>query len=236
MKAAPVFMALSLCLSLPAYAKQPRPTDNDAGGPHALQAMHHDEPGTVTYRGRGIDGEKFSLKIGPAHNGRSWIAVYVGADGCLGDIAGTASVRGDALELRNADFGFPCSLTVHHSATGATIVENSCASGHGPSCSFDTQGNILRPLLDAPVAEEPQKRVCGIVHDYVDAHKIMDGKFNPYWDHTTIAPPRDSKGLASSPLLREGNCLCIDGALQGYDRGGQRAYKFTEILDLKTCQ
>jgi hypothetical protein len=48
-------------------------------------------------------------------------------------------------------------------------------------------------------------------------------------------PPKDPKGLVSSPLLREGNCLCVDGAVKAYDRAGKRAYAFTDILGVKLC-
>jgi hypothetical protein len=90
-------------------------------------------------------------------------------------------------------------------------------------------------VTKAPVAAgEPQKHYCGIVHDYADSDQIMDGKFNPYWDHIDF-PPRDPKGLDSSPLLREGNCLCVDGAVKAFDRGGKRAYRFTDILGVKIC-
>ena len=107
--------------------------------------MHHDEAGTVTYRGQlgGSGGEKFNLKIGPVHEGKSWVAVYVGAHGCLGDMAGRAMVRGDVLELTKDDGGNDCGLTIHRSATGATIAESNCLLDHGPSCSFDTQGKTL---------------------------------------------------------------------------------------------
>ena len=119
--------------------------DDEAGGPQATQAMHHDEAGTVTYQGQlgGSSGEKFSLKIGPMHEGKSWVAVYVGAHGCLGDMAGQAMVRGDVLELTKDDGGNDCGLTIHRSATGATIAESNCVLDHGLSCSFDTQGKTL---------------------------------------------------------------------------------------------
>ena len=127
----------------PAYAKQSKHGDDEAGGPQAIQAMHHDEAGTVTYRGQlgGSVGE--SLKVGPVHEGKSWIAVYVGAPGhCLGDMAGQATVRGDVLELIKVD-GDDCGLTIHRGATGATITESNCTLDHGLSCSFDTGGKVL---------------------------------------------------------------------------------------------
>jgi hypothetical protein len=143
----------------PAYAKQAKHGDDEAGGPQAIQAMHHDEAGTVTYRGQlgGRGGEIFSLKIGPVHEGKSWVAVYVGANGCLGEMAGQATVRGDVLELTKDDGGNDCRLTIHRSATGATIVENNCTFDHGLSCSFDTQGKTLRQVsvAKAPVAAAP---------------------------------------------------------------------------------
>ncbi len=147
MKAFLTLFTLSLLIGTNgAYAKQAKHGDDEAGGPQATQAMHHDEAGTVTYRGQleGSGGEKFSLKIGPVHEGKSWVAVYVGAHGCLGDIAGKAMVRGDALELTKDDGGNDCGLTIHRSATGATITESNCSLDHGASCSFDTQGKTLR--------------------------------------------------------------------------------------------
>ena len=81
MKASLTLFTLSLLIDANgAYAKQAKHGDDEAGGPQAIQAMHHDEAGTVTYRGQlgGSGGEKFSLKIGPVHEGKSWVAVYVG--------------------------------------------------------------------------------------------------------------------------------------------------------------
>ena len=82
MKASLTLFTLSLLIGANgAYAKQAKHGDDEAGGPQATQAMHHDEAGTVTYRGQlgGSGGEKFSLKIGPVHEGKSWVAVYVGS-------------------------------------------------------------------------------------------------------------------------------------------------------------
>ena len=128
--------------------------------------MHHDEAGTVTYRGQlgGRGGEIFSLKIGPVHEGKSWVAVYVGTNGCLGDIAGQATVRGNVLHLTKNDSGDDCRLTIHRSATGATIAENNCASGHGPSCSFDTRGQTLRRVepLETQEDSKPETRHTGV--------------------------------------------------------------------------
>ena len=91
-----------------------------ANGAYAQQAMPHDEAGTVTYRGhlggRGGDGENFILKIGPAHEGKSWVSVYVGRPNhCLGDVAGQATVRGDVLELTKGDDGNDCGRPDHSS-------------------------------------------------------------------------------------------------------------------------
>jgi len=94
-------------------------------------------------------------------------------------------------------------------------------------------------VAKAPVAaEEPRKHYCGIVHDYVDSHQIMDGKFNPYWDHSDIQPPRDPYGAYQRfrfSLLLDGKCACVDGAVKAFDRGGERAYAFTDILAVKIC-
>jgi hypothetical protein len=147
MKASLTLFAVSLLIGANgAYAKQAKHGDDEAGGPQATQAMHHDEAGTITYRGQlgGSGGEKFSLKIGPVHEGKSWVAVYVGVPNhCLGDMAGQATVRGDVLELTKDDDGNDCGLTIHRSATGATIAESNCVLDHGASCSFDTQGKTL---------------------------------------------------------------------------------------------
>ena len=118
----------------------------DANGGYAKQAMRHDEAGTVSYRRHlgGSDGENFILKIGPAHEGKSWVSVYVGVPNrCQGDIDGQATVRGDVLELTKDDDGNDCGLTIHRSSTGVTIVESDCAFDHGASCSFDTEGKAL---------------------------------------------------------------------------------------------
>lgn len=119
-----------------------------ANAAYAQQAMHHDEAGTFAYQGhlggRGGDGENLILKIGPAHEGKSWVSVSVGRpDHCLGDVAGQAAVRGDVVELTKDDGGNDCGLTIHRSAAGATIVESNCAFDHGASCSFDTEGKSL---------------------------------------------------------------------------------------------
>jgi hypothetical protein len=56
-----------------------------------------------------------------------------------GDI-GQAKVRGDVFIKVGGD---DCGLTIHRSATGATIAESACVLDHGMSCSFDTQGKTL---------------------------------------------------------------------------------------------
>jgi hypothetical protein len=61
----------------------------------------------------------------------------------------------------------------------------------------------------------------------------MDAKANPYWDASS--PPKDPKDLRSSPLLREGNSLCVDGAAKAFDRAGQRAFIFTDVTDMRLC-
>ena len=54
MKASLTLFTLSLLIGANgAYAKQAKHDgDDEAGGPQATQAMHHDEAGTVTYRGQ----------------------------------------------------------------------------------------------------------------------------------------------------------------------------------------
>jgi len=151
MKAFLTLLTLALLIGADgAYAKQAKQDDSWTGGPQSIQARHHDEAGTVTYRGRigGSGGEIFSLKIGPAHEGKSWVAVYVGARGCLGDTEGQAAIRGDVLELTGE-----CALTIHRSATGATITERDCLTDHGMSCSFDTMGKTL-PKVSIAGGEE----------------------------------------------------------------------------------
>ena len=121
MKASLILCTLSLFTGVSAAcAKQLKPYED----PHSIQGMHHDEAGTVTYRGElgGRGGEIFSLKIGPAHEGKSWVAVYVGANGCLGDIAGMASGRGDVLDLAKDDQGNVCSLTRYGAAIQSPIA------------------------------------------------------------------------------------------------------------------
>jgi hypothetical protein len=78
---------------------------------------------------------------------------------------------------------------------------------------------------------------CGIVKEGDTAHQIMDGKFNPYWNHDNESPTAP-KGLEWSPLLRkgEGRCLCVEGLVKAFlQGGGTRAYEFTEIQGLKPC-
>jgi hypothetical protein len=81
----------------------------------------------------------------------------------------------------------------------------------------------------------PSNLYCGIARDYGDSFQIMDGKFNPYWDRSDLAPPKDLKELVASPLLREGHCLCVEGLVKAYQRAGKRAYEFTEIRGLRPC-
>jgi len=64
----------------------------------------------------------------------------------------------------------PCRLTIHRSATGATIAENNCASGHGLSCSFDTRGQTLRRVEPLETQEEskPETRQTGVAQRKAD--------------------------------------------------------------------
>lgn len=53
MKASLTLFTLSLLTGANgAYAEQAKPGYDEAGGPQATQAMHHDEAGIATYRGQ----------------------------------------------------------------------------------------------------------------------------------------------------------------------------------------
>jgi hypothetical protein len=53
MKASLTLFTLSFLIGASgAYAQQAKRGADEAGGPQATQAMHHDEAGTVTYRGQ----------------------------------------------------------------------------------------------------------------------------------------------------------------------------------------
>src|SRR5437763_14519433 len=99
MKASLTFFILSLLIGANgAHAQQAKRSADEAGGPQATQAMHHDEAGTVTYRGQlgGSGGGKFSLKIGPMHESKSWVGVYVRVPKhSNADVAGQGSGRRD---------------------------------------------------------------------------------------------------------------------------------------------
>jgi hypothetical protein len=113
---------------------------------NAQQAKVPDEPGTVTYHGNfgktamgGNIGEE--LKIGPPHGGMSRVTIDASSPGCIAVVSGMASVRGDTLLLTKDDSGYECRLTIHRTASGATIKEESCMD-HGASCDF----NSVKPL------------------------------------------------------------------------------------------
>jgi hypothetical protein len=244
LKASLILFTLSLSIGANgAYAKQLKPYDD----PHSIQGMHHDEAGTVTYRGElgGRGGEIFSLKIGPVHEGKSWVAVYVGANGCLGDIAGQATVRGDVLQFTKDDGGNDCRLTIHRSETGATIAESNCVSGHGLSCSFDTQGKTLHQVsvataatAAAPVvqdraeqAEGLSKEICKQVLFYPGSLLIRDNGAKIFIE----APKYDPKDIESYLNARQPNvCYCVSGKIKAVS-GRRNTFAFTELSALKTC-
>jgi von Hippel-Lindau disease tumor supressor len=204
----------------PAYAKQAKHDYDEAGGPQATQAMHHDEAGTVTYRGQLKGWAKFSLKIGPVHEGKSWVAVYVGTNGCLGDMAGQATVRGDVLDLTKDDGGNDCGLTVHRSATGATITESNCTFDHGASCTFDTQGKALHQVsvAGAQVAAAP------VVQD-----RAKQGEW------TSISGGLNAYGLADDGISNI-EFLCNTGKrslIFDFDPRGYRGHALRKVLDLE---
>jgi hypothetical protein len=94
---------------------------------------------------------------------------------------------------------------------------------------------LMLALLGGASGAGASSLFCGIVKEGDTAHQIMDGKFNPYWSHDNESP-KAPKGLEWSPLLREGRCLCVEGAVKAFlQGGGTRAYEFTEIQGLKPC-
>ena len=94
---------------------------------------------------------------------------------------------------------------------------------------------LMLTLLGGASGAGASNLYCGTVKDNGDSYQIMDGKFNSYW--AADAPPKDPKGLESSPLLRKGgeHCLCVEGLVKSFQRAGKRAYLFTEIQGLKPC-
>jgi hypothetical protein len=170
--------------------------------------------------------EKFSLKIGPAHEGKSWVAVYVGTRGCLGDIDGQATVRGDVLEFASDDGGDHCRLTIHRSATGATIAERNCAFFHGLSCSFDTGGETLHALaaLKPPVAAASVAQA---------GTKQMGWKQVGWWPNVAPNGAASATGFAddgfSSILFACSKSTALDFIL---DPRGYRGHALRKILDL----
>ncbi len=114
---------------------------------NAQQAKAPDAPGTATYRGNlgksAMGGNIVEeLKIGPSQAGMSRITIDVGSPGCGGGVSGMASVQGDTLLLTKDDSGNACRLTIHRTASGATIKEDNCMIDHGASCDF----NSVKPL------------------------------------------------------------------------------------------
>jgi hypothetical protein len=110
---------------------------------NAQQAKAPDAPGTVAYRsnvGKTAMGGNIveELKIGPPQAGMSRVTIDVGSPGCGGGVSGMASVQGDTLVLTKDDSGNECRLTIHRTASGATIKEDSCQIEHGVSCSFNS--------------------------------------------------------------------------------------------------
>jgi hypothetical protein len=116
---------------------------------NAQQAKAPDAPGTVTYHGNigktAMAGNIVEeLKIGPPQAGMSRVTIDVGSSGCGGGISGMASVQGDTLLLTKDDSGNACRLTIHRTASGATIKEDSCMGAHGASCDFNSPKPLSR--------------------------------------------------------------------------------------------
>ena len=74
-----------------------------------------------------------------------------------------------------------------------------------------------KKLYDAGQVAEAKDDVVTAYEEYLQAFK------------------KDPKDLRSSPLLREGNSLCVDGAAKAFDRAGQRAFIFTDVTDMRLC-
>ena len=116
---------------------------------NAQQAKVPDEPGTVTYHGAfeggGVPaGPVGDLKIGPSHGNTSRITITAGSSGCGESVSGLASVQGDTLLLTKDDSGNACRLTIHRTASTATVKEDSCMVAHGPSCDFSSVKPLIR--------------------------------------------------------------------------------------------
>ena len=114
---------------------------------NAQQTKAPDAPGTVTYRGNlgktAMGGNIVEeLKIGPPQAGMSRVTIDVGSPGCGGGVSGIASVQGDTLLLTKDDSGNACRLTIHRTASTATVKEDNCMVDHGASCDF----NSVKPL------------------------------------------------------------------------------------------
>lgn len=115
---------------------------------NAQQTKVPDEPGTVRYHGNigktAMGGNIVEdLKIGPPHGGMSRVTIDVGSPACAGTASGMASVQGETLLLTKDDSGNECGLTIHRTASGATVKEDNCTIEHGASCDFSS-GKPLR--------------------------------------------------------------------------------------------
>lgn len=116
---------------------------------NAQQAKAPDAPGTVTYRGNigktAMGGNIVEgLKIGPPQAGMSRVTIDVGSPGCGGGVSGMAAVQGDTLLLTKDDSGNACRLTIHRTASTATVKEDSCMGAHGASCDFNSPKPLTR--------------------------------------------------------------------------------------------
>ena len=146
--------------------------------------------------------------------------MYVGTNGCLGDMAGQATVRGDVLDLTKDDGGNDCGLTIHRSATGATIAESNCTFDHGASCSFDTQGKTLQQVsvAKAPVAAAPAQ--------------VQDRAKQGEW--TSISGGLNAYGLADDGISNI-VFLCNTSKhsiIFDFDPRGYRGHALRKVLDL----
>lgn len=78
---------------------------------------------------------------------------------------------------------------------------------------------------------------CGTLKDYGDRHQIVDGIFDVFLAHDNTAPA-DPKNIVKTIIDKKLNnkCVCIGGIAESFDRGGQTAYAFKRLNDLKTCK
>lgn len=78
---------------------------------------------------------------------------------------------------------------------------------------------------------------CGILKNYGDAYQIVDGIYDVYLPQDNQAPA-DPKRIVKTIIAKKlvNNCVCIGGIADSFDRGGDLAYAFKQIDNLKSCK